>query len=336
MFVHPASHDAGAGEGAALVASRQLANLPARPVRLRSASLGPGLGDEQAIEVTLKAWSDLIDYEPVHDVVERAAKLLVGGAVLGWAQGDAEFGPRALGNRSIIADPRPKGNQTRINAMVKRRESFRPFAPVVTAEDADTYFELPSTVGYHDFMSFVLRVRDEHQATLGAVTHVDGTARVQVVAPESNALFHRLVRRFGELTGTPVLLNTSFNNNAEPIVQTVEDALTTYLTTELDALFVSGFLVRRRGEAPPAFDNFVPRMRPVTRLAERVAAGKTSREIFLDYAIGPRTEISAEAYRLLAGADGVLPLARLGELTPEIKAELYALWQDRFFTLTPA
>jgi decarbamoylnovobiocin carbamoyltransferase/7-O-carbamoyltransferase len=341
VFVHPASHDAGAGEGAALAVARQLEDKPLPLVRLRSASFGPELGDEQSIEATLKAWSGVVDYERVDDVVGRTAQLLADDAVLGWAQGSSEFGPRALGNRSIIADPRPQANQTRINAMVKRRESFRPFAPVVTGEDAGTYFEIPAAEGNFEFMSFVLHVRQEHRQALGAVTHVDGTARVQVVTRESNPRFYRLVRRFGELTGTPVLLNTSFNNNAEPIVQTVQDALTTYLTTELDYLVVGDFVVRRRGEQPPAFDDFVPRLRPVTRLAERVAPldgePEVSHEIFLDYATGSRAAISAEVYRLLSRADGVRPLAGLGvELTPPVRAELFALWQDRLFTLTPA
>ncbi|OXM39179.1 carbamoyltransferase, partial [Amycolatopsis alba DSM 44262] len=180
--------------------------------------------------------SSWIKVEQLDDIVERAAQLLADGAVLGWAQGGSEFGPRALGNRSIIADPRPKTNQTRINAMVKKRESFRPFAPVTTPEAAHTYFEIPTTQGNHDFMSFVLNVHPDRREELGAVTHIDGTARLQIIDPNTNPRFHHLVTTFGEKTGTPVLLNTSFNNNAEPIIQTVQDALTCYLTTELDHL----------------------------------------------------------------------------------------------------
>ncbi|MFC3456293.1 carbamoyltransferase family protein, partial [Amycolatopsis speibonae] len=152
VFIHPASHDSGAGEGAALVAGDRLGATPTS-TRLRTADFGPTLGTPHHIESTLREWSLWVDVEQPDDIIERAAQLLAQGAVLGWAQGGSEFGPRALGNRSIIADPRPKTNQTRINAMVKKRESFRPFAPVTTPEAAHTYFEIPAAQGNHDFMS---------------------------------------------------------------------------------------------------------------------------------------------------------------------------------------
>lgn len=251
VFIHPASHDAGAAEGAAIAAAYKLGAAPFEQPRLRSASLGPSLGEPDEIERTLNSWKTMVDYEHLTDVVETAAELLTDGAVLGWAQGCSEFGPRALGNRSIIADARPRENRNKINAMVKKRESFRPFAPVVTPEDAATYFDFPKTRANYDFMSFVIDVREDRREELGAVTHVDGTARVQVIDPATNEQFYRLVRRFGDRTGTPVLLNTSFNNNAEPIVQTVQDVLTTFLTTDLDALVIGDFLVRRRKDDPP-------------------------------------------------------------------------------------
>ncbi|MFE4494594.1 decarbamoylnovobiocin carbamoyltransferase, partial [Streptomyces niveus] len=241
-------------------------------------------------------------------------------------------------------DARPKENQTRINAMVKKRESFRPFAPVVTAEAAGDYFDLPETVGHHDFMSFVVQVRADRRELLGAVTHVDGSARVQVVTEETNPRFHRLVTRFGELTGTPVLLNTSFNNHAEPIVQSVDDVLTSYLTTSLDVLVIEDFVVRRRTELPLALEDFTIGFRPVTRLVRRLAdvsagrpgAPEVSHEIYLDHTSGPRATISAAMYELLTHADGVTPLGSLGiELTGELLTELYDLWQGRFVAVGP-
>ncbi|MFC3456292.1 carbamoyltransferase family protein [Amycolatopsis speibonae] len=335
VFIHPASHDSGAGEGAALAAQRQL-GAPQIPVRLRGADLGPLLGTPQEIESTLREWSLWVDVEQPDDIVERAAQLLAQGAALGWAQGGSEFGPRALGNRSIIADPRPKTNQTRINAMVKKRESFRPFAPVTTPEAAHTYFEIPAAQGNHDFMSFVLNVREEQREALGAVTHIDGTARLQIIDPGTNERFHRLVTRFGELTGTPVLLNTSFNNNAEPIVQTVEDALTCYLTTELDYLVIENHLVKRKPHWTSHLPDAVLAFRPTTRLTRFVKSGPqgVGREIRLDYSTGPRSDVSPRLYAVLQQADGRTPLGELG-LTEDLHAELYALWQDRFFTLTP-
>lgn len=346
VFIHPASHDAGAAEGAAVAAAYKLGAAPFEQRRLRSASLGTSLGGPDEIERTLKSWKTVVDYEHLTDVVETAAELLTDGAVLGWAQGCSEFGPRALGNRSIIADARPRENRSKINAMVKKRESFRPFAPVVTPEDAATYFDFPKTRANYDFMSFVIDVRKDRREELGAVTHVDGTARVQIIDPATNEQFYRLVRTFGDRTGTPVLLNTSFNNNAEPIVQTVQDALTTFLTTDLDALVIGDFLVRRRTDDPPAFDDFILRFRPATRIAKRIShipgGGRdVVHEVYLDYATGPCTEVSPAMFALLDAVDGdgtlrSLATTTLGsDLTDEIRAELHKLWQRRFFTLTP-
>jgi predicted NodU family carbamoyl transferase len=340
VFVHPASHDAGAAEGAALLAERDRAGAPGRRVLMRSASLGPGLGETGEIEKTIRSWDALVDVERQPDIVATAAALLADGAVLGWAQGRSEFGPRALGNRSILADARPVENRIRINAMIKKREAYRPFAPVVTAEAADEYFELPATAATYDFMSFVVPVREDQRAELGAVTHTDGTARLQVVDKTVNERFHRLVSEFGAITGTPVLLNTSFNNNAEPIVQDVDEAITCYLTSGLDYVVIEDFLIQRKHAVLPV-DELVIGFRPAARLARRVtpgAAGKGSEvhEIYMDYRLGRRMEVSARTYAVLERADGKTPVRELGvELTGEVQAELTDLWQNRLITMTP-
>jgi decarbamoylnovobiocin carbamoyltransferase/7-O-carbamoyltransferase len=345
VFIHPASHDAGAAEGAALAAADRLGeNRPLQP-RMRHAGYGPTLGDAAAVRAELAAWDGLITYAPAADPVEVGARLLAQGEVLGWARGASEFGPRALGNRSILADARPAANKTRINAMVKKREGYRPFAPVVTAEAAADYFDLPDTRAHYDFMSYVVDVRADRRAELGAVTHVDGSARLQIVEAGTNAPFHRLVARFGELTGTPVLLNTSFNNNAEPIVQSVRDAVVCFLTTGLDALMVEDFLVRRRPEDECRWSELVPRLRPVTRLSRTVAPGpdhapRTAHAIALDYSTGPGAAVSERMFQLLSEADGRRSLGllcqRLGQdLDRELLEELRALWSARFFTLDP-
>jgi predicted NodU family carbamoyl transferase len=350
IFVHPASHDGGAAEGAALAAAYKLGPLtsgtghPARP-RLRSASVGPGLGSASEIEKQLAAWGDLVEYSLPADIVAESARLLASGSVLGWAQGRSEYGPRALGNRSILADPRPAENKERINSMVKKREAYRPFAPVVTREAADEYFNMPAqTRANYEFMSFVVDVRENRRAELGAVTHIDGSARLQIIDPDTDPRYYRLVRTFGELTGTPVLLNTSFNNNAEPIVQDVRDALTCFLTTGLDFLVIEEFLVRKRPDQGLAFDNLIPEFRPVTRLAKRVSttlAGKrvVVHEIYLDHPKGAHADISADAFTLLEAVDGASSLAslsaRAGGLGEDIRRELYRLWQGRFFQLRP-
>jgi predicted NodU family carbamoyl transferase len=342
VFVHPVSHDAGSAEGAALLASDRLGARPPIQPRMRTASVGPDLGTNTEIERQLAGWSSVIEYDRPADIVETAAGLLAGGAVLGWAQGRSEYGPRALGNRSILADARPSENKDRINAMVKKREAFRPFAPAVTSDAASIYFELPETSADYDFMSFVVGVREERRSELGAVTHVDGSARVQIVDPEISPRFHLLISMFGDLTGTPVLLNTSFNNNAEPIVQSVQDALTCYLTTGLDFLVIEDFLIRRRSGR--AFDRLVLRLRLVTRLAKRIRATRMGErelrhEVYLEYPDGPRVEVTAEVFALLEAADGIRTIEQLGSdegiSLDDVKDELYDLWQRRLFTLMP-
>lgn len=344
VFVHPASHDAGAAEGAAIVASEHFGGVAPGGARMRTASVGPGLGTAGEVECELAGWGDLVDYERPDDVVERAARLLADGSVLGWACGRSEYGPRALGNRSILADPRPVANRQRINAMIKKREGYRPFAPVVTPRAAAEYFDLPETRANYDFMSFVVGVRPERADELGAVTHVDRSARLQVIDPATNGRFHRLVERFGQITGTPVLLNTSFNNNAEPIVQSVGDVLTCFLTTGLDFLVVEDFLVWRRPGGELAVDELVLQFRPVTRLAEyRRLTGphryETCREIRLDHSRGDRAEVSPVVFAMLRLADGSQTVESLagaaGGLTDPVRRELHDLWQRRFFTLRP-
>ncbi|ROO86847.1 beta-1,4-N-acetylglucosamine oligosaccharide 3-O-carbamoyltransferase NolO [Actinocorallia herbida] len=340
VYVHPASHDAGSAEGAALFAEQTLTGAPLPKRRLRTADFGPALGTPDEIERRLEAWGGCVDVERCDDVVARAARLLADGAVLGWAQGRSEFGPRALGHRSILADPRPAGNQTRINSMIKNRESYRPFAPVVTAEDAHTYFDIPETAADHEFMSFVTPVREERREELGAVTHVDGTARLQVVDAEIGGRYYRLVAEFGALTGTPVLLNTSFNNNAEPIVQDIDDVLTCYLTTDLDYVVIEDFLIRRRS-TPTAIDTLALRFRPTTRLVERRAPGQGTgnpvvHEISLDYIDGPSMTLSSELYDLLKRVTEPVPLSAFAaDLTADLRAELHRLWQARLITLRP-
>jgi len=177
------------------------------------------------------------------DVTGTAADLLAKGRVIGWFQGGSEFGPRALGNRSILADPRKEGMQDHVNARVKHRQGFRPFAPSVLAEHADAYF-----VGVQDspFMLLAAAVRPEKRDLIPAVTHVDGTARVQTVHRETNPRYHALLSAFYARTGVPVLLNTSFNDRGEPIVETPADAVATYLATDLDALVLHDQIVEKR------------------------------------------------------------------------------------------
>ena len=209
------------------------------------AYLGPGLGDRDAVRTRIEPWRDLVTLRRSDDVAEEVADLIADGAVIGWVQGRSEFGPRALGNRSILADPRPAANKDRINELVKHRESYRPFAPAVLEEEADRFFEMPSGT-CADYMTLTVRVREAARAQLGAVTHVDGSARVQTVSRATNPRFWALIAAFGKRTGLPVLLNTSFNHSVEPIVQSIDDAMTCFLTTNLTHLVVDDYIATRR------------------------------------------------------------------------------------------
>ena len=181
---------------------------------------------------------------PAADICRETAKLLAEQRVIGWFQGASEFGPRALGNRSLLADPRKAKMKDILNSRVKHRQAFRPFAPIVLAERAQEIFE-----GEEDspFMLVAKRVRPEWRDRIPAVVHVDGTARVQTVKEATNPMLYRLLREFEALTGVPVLINTSFNVKGEPIVETPDDAVRCFLTTGIDHLILHDRLMSKNG-----------------------------------------------------------------------------------------
>jgi carbamoyltransferase len=244
IFVQPAAGDEGGALGAALQAWHRSGEGNGARSRLRHVYTGPGY-DDSDIAAALEEHADAVAWRRSEDIVEEVAEELANGRVAGWFQGRMEFGPRALGNRSILADPRPADMKDRINAKVKHREGFRPFAPAVTEEDAGDYFDMR---GLHDspYMLFVVPVLPEKKSEIPAVTHVDGTARVQTVSRDTNARFHALIRAFGRRTGLRVLLNTSFNVMHEPIVCTPDDALRCFLNTDIDLLALGDFFVTKR------------------------------------------------------------------------------------------
>lgn len=178
--------------------------------------------------------------------MREAATMLFDGKIIGWFQGRSELGPRALGNRSILADPRRPEMKDEINKKVKFREEFRPFAPSVLEERAMDLFDMDTP---SPFMTITYPVRSEWREKLGAVTHVDGTARVQTISRETNPRFHGLVREFGAISSVPVVLNTSFNTRGEPIVETPLDAVRTFNGTGIDALFIGDFVVSKPARA---------------------------------------------------------------------------------------
>jgi carbamoyltransferase len=238
VSVPPAAGDAGAALGAALWLTHRRGALAHRTV-MRTASWGPRY-DEQACKDAMDRAGLLAETLSDEELCEKVAKELASGRLVFWFQGRMEFGPRALGNRSLLADPRREDMRALINAQVKLREPFRPFAPSVLEERAADYFDLP---GPSPFMLFTAPVLPSAKGLIPAVVHVDGSARVQTVDADSNPLYRRLLETFGRLTGVPVLLNTSFNVN-EPIVCTPNDAVRCFLRTEVEWLAMGNLLAR--------------------------------------------------------------------------------------------
>jgi len=329
VFVQPASHDAGCAVGAALWYAQTVGGAPVG-ARVPHVYWGTDIGDAAAVEAALADWAAVgaVEIERVADVETRTAQLLADGCVVGWVQGRAEFGPRALGNRSILADPRPMANRDRVNAMVKKREAFRPFAPAVTEDAWREYFEAPATVPALPYMMFAVPVRAERRALLGAVTHVDGTARVQTVTCASNPKFWRLLRAFAACTGVPVLLNTSFNNHVEPIVDSVTDAVTTFLTTGIDVLVAGDYVVRKAAPLDAVIDRLVPSI-PAPFVLERELLRDGRGWTYRLASTVPEVdgvEISASVWELLkSGPDAA----------GHDRAELLALWTSRHLVLRP-
>jgi carbamoyltransferase len=239
LYIQPAAHDAGTSIGAALYVWHQILDQP-RFFQMQHCYFGPEY-DDGCIRAELQSAGAAYNKLSEDHLIEATAQALARGKIVGWFQGRMEFGPRALGNRSILADPRRSGMKDVLNRRIKLRETFRPFCPSVLAEAAADFF----TASYPSpFMVQAYRVKPAHAYEIPAVTHADGTARVQTVERQSNPLFWKLLARFGELTGVPVLLNTSFNEN-EPIVNTPREALDCFLRTGVDLLVMGHYLVSK-------------------------------------------------------------------------------------------
>jgi carbamoyltransferase len=238
MFVQPAASDDGVALGAALAPFMDGGQqLPLKS--MRHAYFGPSF-DDAAIEATLKTYK--IRSSRVADPAAVAAELLSQGKIVGWYQGRMEFGPRALGSRSILADPRDPEMNAKVNNAVKFREWWRPFAPSMKKEVAPDYLE---SAYDSPFMILTAQVRPEKRAVIPSVTHVDGSARPQTVEQQINPLYYRLIDEFGKRTGVPVVMNTSFNLRGEAIVHTPTDAIRTFFSSGMDALVLGSFLIEK-------------------------------------------------------------------------------------------
>lgn len=239
VYVQPAANDAGTSLGAALYVQHQELRVP-RCFEMRHVYYGPEYTDGEILR-DLEASGCTYHKFREEDLISRTVEAIVQGKIVGWFQGRMEFGPRALGNRSILADPRSKDMKEILNSRIKYREPFRPFCPSILAERVGAYFETdyPSP-----FMVMAYKIKPNQRERIPAVTHGDGTGRLQTVEREVNPRYWNLIRKFEEVTGVPVLLNTSFNEN-EPIVQTPAQAINCFLRTRMDVLSIGGFLLQK-------------------------------------------------------------------------------------------
>ncbi|MCB9288023.1 MAG: carbamoyltransferase [Lewinellaceae bacterium] len=266
IYIQPAAGDAGGAIGAALAAHYIYFEEERKPGgkrdQMRGAYLGPDYSDKEVERMNKKVKAVAVHYSSFEELTEYVASEIANGKVAGWFQGRMEFGPRALGNRSILADPRDPGMQKKLNLSIKNREGFRPFAPSVLAEDAHEYFGLS---GPSPYMLFVAPVKEGRRKALPeqfqsltildklhflrsdipAVTHLDFSARVQTVDRETNPRFWKLIRAFKEKTGCAVLINTSFNVRGEPVVCTPLDAYRCFMGTDMDVLVINNYFYRK-------------------------------------------------------------------------------------------
>src|SRR5271166_2918385 len=238
LFVQPAASDDGVALGAALAPFLD-GNCKLLIKPMRHSYWGPSF-DDDAIEKALLTYK--IRHTKLSDPAATAAQLLSNGRILGWFQGRMEFGPRALGSRSILADPRDPEMNAKVNNAVKFREWWRPFAPSLLQEAAGEYLESATD---SPFMVLTAQVRPEKRSIIPSVTHVDGSARPQTVERDVNPLYWRLISEFGRRTGVPVVMNTSFNLRGEPIVSSPTDAIRTFFSSGMDALIIGSFMVEK-------------------------------------------------------------------------------------------
>jgi carbamoyltransferase len=245
VYIPPAAHDAGGAIGAAFYLWHHILGK-SRNFEMVSPFWGPSFNREEIKTILNKMNLDKVNIEceelDKEQLIERVVKDLTEGKVIGWFQGRSEWGPRALGNRSILADPRKKEMKDILNSRIKKREWFRPFAPVILEEKVREWFERGEGV---PFMEKVYNIKEEKRELIPAVCHMDGTGRLQTVTYSINQKYYNLVKEFGKLTGVPILLNTSFNEN-EPIVNTPKEAIDCFLRTKMDTLVIENYYISRK------------------------------------------------------------------------------------------
>ncbi|MBZ0306201.1 MAG: hypothetical protein K8I82_09050, partial [Anaerolineae bacterium] len=246
IYIQPAAGDDGGALGAALWAYHILLKKPRKFV-MTQAYWGKEYSPDEIKRFLDSKGASYTTYKNDDAMLDEVAEMLTQGNVIGFYQGRFEWGPRALGNRSILADPRREEMKEVVNVKIKFREPFRPFAPVILAERAAEYFDFPNSPDLYPprFMLMVTPVKEDKQKEVPATTHAGGTGRLQSVTADDNYRYYEVIRRFGEKTGTPVILNTSFNLRGEPIVNTPDNAWFTFTKSGIDALAIGPYLVKK-------------------------------------------------------------------------------------------
>lgn len=246
LYVQPAAGDGGGALGAALWAYNTLLGKP-RNFQMEHAFWGRANSDAEIGDFLRQNNIKHTRFDDEDKMLDVVVNHLTNASVIGWAQGRFEWGPRALGSRSILADPRNPNMKDIVNTKIKFREPYRPFAPSVLAESAEKYFDLPNAMKHSParYMQYVVPVKTDAQAILPAITHVDGTGRMQTVFKEQSPRYYKMIEKFGQATGVPVVMNTSFNLKGEPIVNTPQNAYNTFSKSEMDALVLENFIIEK-------------------------------------------------------------------------------------------
>ncbi len=255
LYIQPAAGDGGTSLGAAFYVYNSLLENK-RDYIMKDAYLGPGYSDEEIEKFLIDNEIKYSKFKNDYELVKKTASLIYNNNVVGWLQGRMEFGPRALGSRSILSNPCNIKMQKILNLKVKHRESYRPFAPVICVEDAKTYFEcdkeIPLTT---DFMLMVYPIKEKYHKIIPAVTHVDGSGRLQTIRRGQNERYYDLIKEFGKLSGIPILINTSFNIRGEPIVCTPYDSYRCMMGTGIDYLVIGNYLIKREDNKQDIWDS---------------------------------------------------------------------------------
>ncbi|HEX8080493.1 MAG TPA: carbamoyltransferase C-terminal domain-containing protein [Jatrophihabitans sp.] len=315
LFVTPASGDSGVAIGAAFYGHQQTTGQRAR-VKSYDNYHGHSYSTEE-LQRAVDSRCAFVDAQLVVDVAEEAARDIIDGKFIGWFEGGSEFGPRALGHRSILCDPRPPEMRDRLNALVKFREPFRPYAASVLTEHVEDYFEAPDD---DPFMMTVVQVRQSQASTIASVCHVDGTCRIQTVDRDHVGDYRRLIERFFALTGMPLVLNTSFNIRGEPVIETPDDAIECFLSCNLDVLYLGGFRITKSivgtADSPERLVPSLGRGLSIWAVTDTEAGAAASPRYYCQKRTGHKTPISADEYAVLSEMDAQRSISDLAAARP--------------------